>query len=315
MMADGLALAAMLLALALDLAWGEPPARLHPVVGMGRYLAWMRRQRPQGPAKAFVMGATLFALGAVLVTACAYVVAQLLAGLPWLLELVLLALMLKTMLSVRALVEAGGAVKAALEAGDLPEARRLVGYHLVSRDTAALSEVEVAGAAVESLAENLCDSIVAPLCYFALFGLPGAVLYRYLNTADAMLGYRTPELEHFGKAAARADDLANAIPARLSALLLLAALWLLRADARTAYRVMRRDGRLTPSPNAGLSMAAVAGGLGTRLDKRGVYVLNASGRPARAADIAAAQRLVLVATGLGLLVAAGLALLKGTLYA
>jgi adenosylcobinamide-phosphate synthase len=305
----------MMLALGVDLLWGEPPARLHPVVWMGRYLAWMKRKRPAGRTRAFLAGAGLLLLGAGLFAGLALVIVWLLRGLPWWSELFLLALMLKPTLSVRALVAAGGEVKAALEAQNLPEARRLVGWHLVSRDTSQLTEAEVAGAAVESLAENVCDSIVAPLCYFALLGLPGAVLYRFVNTADAVIGYRTPEFEDFGKAAARCDDLLNFLPARITALLLCLALWLLRFDAPSAWRTMLRDGHATPSPNAGLAMAAVAGGLGMRLDKRGVYVLNPSGRPADAAAIGAAQRLVLVATGLALLVAVSLLLFRGYVHA
>jgi len=170
----------------------------------------------------------------------------------------------------------------------------------VSRDTAALSEREIAGAATASLAENLTDSIVAPLLYAALFGLPGAAVYRFINTADAVLGYRTPELENFGYAAARADDLLNLVPARLAALLLLAAAALSGAHVRSASRGCWRDRRRTPSPNGGWTMALMAHALGVRLEKRGVYSLNPEGRSPVAADVAAAGRLVRLTTALGL---------------
>ena len=173
----------------------------------------------------------------------------------------------------------------ALESGNLPEARRLLGWHLVSRDTAHLSASEVAGAAIESLAENLSDSVVAPLLAYRLGGLPLAALYRLCNTADAMWGYRTPDLEYAGKVAARADDLLNFWPARLTALCALV------ASGGKGALIWRRDYARTASPNAGHPLSAFAGALNVRLDKRGAYVLNPSGRAATAQDLRAALRL------------------------
>jgi len=290
---------ALLLSLGADALFGEPPARLHPVVWMGRYLTWGRGVGSSltRPLPLFLAGLVLVTLGAALSGGTAWVLGGWLAGLPWWLELPTLAFLLKPFFSVAALLQAGEAVRGALLGGNLLEARRLLGWHLVSRDTSLLSEAEVAGAAVESLAENLTDSVVAPLFYFALFGLPGAAVYRFVNTADATLGYRTPELEYLGKAAARLDDALNFVPARLSALLLYAALAVRGHRAGDGWRVMRRDARRTPSPNAGVTMALVAGGLGVRLDKRGVYALNEPGRAPRAEDVAEAGKLVQTAVG------------------
>ncbi len=248
------------------------------------------------------MGTAFVLVGAGGCGVLAWGVTRRLTLLPRLLRLVLSAALLKPLFSVSALLDAGKAVQEALEKHDLPKARRLLAWHLVSRDTADLSESEVAGAAVSSLAENLTDSVVAPLFYLALFGLPGAAVYRFVNTADAMLGYRTPELEYFGKVAARTDDALNYVPARLAALLLGLALSLSGSDARSAWRGMRRDARLTPSPNGGVTMALAAAGLGVRLEKRGVYTLNPAGRAPTAADIGSTARLIrrTVALGLGL---------------
>src|SRR5256884_229491 len=173
------------------------------------------------------------------------------------------------------------------------------GLHLVSRPTATLGPDEVASATIESLAENLTDAVIAPVCFYLLFGLAGAAAYRAVNTADAMLGYRDGALEWFGKLAARLDDVLNFVPARLAALGLLAGAAVAGEDARGALRMLRRDGALTASPNAGRTMAAMAGALGLTLAKRGAYRLG-EGRPPRAADVARAVRVFAWAAALAL---------------
>ena len=291
------------LALATDLVFGEPPTRFHPVVWMGRYLTWMKtRNRSEG---AFVRGLVLLLLGLIFIVCISWALVLLLSTLPLWLETLILALLLKPLFSLRALLQAGESVKKALLSDDLDEARRLLSWHLVSRDTAPLSEAEVAGAAAESLAENLTDSLVAPIFYFVLFGLPGAVLYRFVNTADAMLGYRTEELEYFGKSAARLDDILNFIPARIAAVLLSSALYFQGHSGYKGLQVALTSHYLLSSPNAGWTMATVAGGLNLRLDKRDVYCLNPSGRAAQASDITRVQRLVVVVTALSLVATLG----------
>jgi len=269
--------AALVLALALD-ALGEPPTPLHPVVWMGHLLGWARRQwRAPTPAGQLAQGAVSWGLGAGLATGAGLLAARL----PWYAQ----GALLKPLLSRRALFGAVAEVGAALEASDLPEARRLLSWHLVSRETADLSASEVAAAAIESLSENLSDSVVAPLLAFRLGGLPLCAAYRLTNTADAMWGYRTAELEYSGKVAARADDLLNLAPARLTALCAVAASGLAGLGARAAWTVWRRDARLTSSPNAGHPMSAFAGALGVRLEKRGLYALNPGGRPPNPSDL------------------------------
>jgi adenosylcobinamide-phosphate synthase len=175
--------------------------------------------------------------------------------------------------ALRGLVRAGREMLAALGAGDLVRARTALGS-LCSRDPSDLDARELAGATIESLAENASDSVVAPLFYFALFGVPGALAYRAANTLDAMVGYHGP-LEYVGKGAARLDDVLNLLPARLTAGLLLLASLLVRLDVRSGLRVWWRDRGNTESPNAGHPMAAAAGVLGVQLDKRDCYVLGA----------------------------------------
>jgi adenosylcobinamide-phosphate synthase len=269
-------------ALAIDAAVGEPPARVHPVVAMGGLLSAARRRwRGRGPAVEFAEGAAGLA-AVVAASALGAVAAQrLLDRLPRSVALLGEAGALSTLLALRGLREAVEGVQEALAADDLVTARALAARDLVSRDTAQLDASELSGAAIQSLAENLSDSVVAPLLAYAAGGLPGAAAYRALNTADAMWGYRTAELLHHGRAAARADDVANLVPARLTALLIA-----LRAPRRAAaWRIALRDHGLAPSPNGGWPMAAMAGALGVRLVKRDSYAFNAEAPAPGAADI------------------------------
>ena len=164
-------------------------------------------------------------------------------------------------------------MQAALIDGDLGEARGLLGWHLVSRPTANLGEADVAAAAIESLAENLSDSVIAPGMWYLVGGLPALAAYRFTNTADAMWGYHTERYEWLGKTAARCDDLLNMVPARLTALLLSTAAQIVAGRGAEAWHVARRDGRRTASPNAGWPMAAMAGALDTMLVKIDHYQL------------------------------------------
>jgi adenosylcobinamide-phosphate synthase len=291
------------LAVAWDLLLGEPPARAHPVVWMGNAARALERRAP-------TTGATQqFAYGAALALAPPLVYAAVVAwgwrrvhGRP-LLAFALGVPLLKSTFAIRELRRAGEGVRAPLAAGDLAAARDGL-RSLVSRDPTALTTSLVAAAAIESLAENLSDSIVAPLCYWAFFGLPGAVAYRAINTLDAMVGYRG-RYEWLGKVAARLDDAANLLPARMTAALLIVVAALAGEDAPRALATARRDGRLTASPNAGWPMAAMAGALGVELEKVGHYRLGGGGMSADAAMIARADRLVSLVAGGAVLLAFG----------
>jgi adenosylcobinamide-phosphate synthase len=216
------------------------------------------------------------------------------------------AVLLKSVFSLRRLLEAGREVELALRAGDLPAARRSVSWHLVSRDTSTLGAGQVASAAVESLAENLPDSFLAPLLAYAAGGLPLAWAYRFGNTADAMVGYHDEQHEHLGKFAARLDDALNWLPSRLGGALLALAAPAVGGEARQAWRVMRDQHGRTLSPNAGWPMSAVAGALGVRLEKAGHYRLEGGPDLPGADDVRRARRLVLAAAVLGAALAAGL---------
>ena len=283
----------LFLALLVDRWLGEPPVRWHPVVWMGHYLGWAGRQlqrqvRPDGPDyRSFWLGTLTWLGGAAMVIAAALVIEQLAMALPLVLAALLLGLALKPLLAWRMLRSEVQAVEQALQQS-LAAGRERLSW-LVSRDVSALSEAGVRESAIESLAENLNDSVVAPLFWFALLGLPGAALYRFANTADAMWGYRGvyrgQRWEWAGKWAARVDDGLSWLPARLTAVLLL-----LVAGRRGMRLVgpLRSEAGKTPSPNSGWPMAAMALALGVMLRKPQVYGLNPGGREAQAADTALA---------------------------
>jgi adenosylcobinamide-phosphate synthase len=291
----------LLLALSIDARWGEPRTAIHPVVLMGRYLqAFGDMISARSPAVAFAGGALAWLAGALVLGALAAALQALV--LHQVMQLVLepaldnaavavllvvfMGWVLKGMLSWRMLHDEVGAVEAALQRS--VEAGRVRLARLVSRNTVLLNESEVRESAIESLAENLNDSVVAPVFWFALFGLPGAVIYRFANTADAMWGYRGVHKgrnwEWAGKWAARADDVLSWLPARLTAGLLAMVARGLSVDA------VRWEAAKTPSPNSGWPMAAMALALGVSLRKPGFYTLNANGRPAEADDTASAQK-------------------------
>jgi adenosylcobinamide-phosphate synthase len=280
----GVMAAALLLALLIDVLWGEPPVWLHPVVGMGQYLScWGGALLKHGPVLALALGALAWIVGAVSVALIAWwAQAFLLCQLHPIVAAGFLALMLKPLLAWRMLRQEVLAVEAAL--GESLPAGRARLARLVSRDVSALTETQVRESAIESLAENLNDSVVAPIFWFVLLGLPGAAVYRFANTADAMWGYRG-RWEWAGKWAARADDLLSWLPARLTGLLL----FVLGGGA--SLKTLRQEARRTPSPNSGWPMAAMALALGVSLGKPGVYVLHAGGRVPGLADTAHAAML------------------------
>lgn len=270
----------LFLAVVIDALFGEPPNALHPVAWLGTLIAHGRDwaldatrlgQFLRGVLVAFVIPlfAGLMAFG--LVRALGHSSLMLLVATP---------LLLKPMFAVRELGLAAYVVRDALARGDVAGARAGLAS-LCSRNAEELDAPALIAATVESVAENASDSIIAPFFYFALAGLPGAVVYRASNTLDAMIGYRG-RYEWVGKAAARIDDLLNWVPARFTALLFLLVAPIAGGDALSGAATLWRDGGRTESPNAGRPMATMAGLLGVRLEKAGHYVL---GEPTRALEL------------------------------
>jgi adenosylcobinamide-phosphate synthase len=269
------------LAVALDLLFGEPPRRLHPVVAVGRFAAWLegKLHRPGlGPLREVAAGGVVVLAVAGAAVGGASLVVRALRRLPSLVRVAAEAALLSTTFSIRELVASAHRVAEALEGGDLPEARRRVG-EIVGRETSHLPAEEVVRAAVESVAENVTDAVTAPLFYAFLGGLPLAMGYRAVNTLDAMVGHRSPRYVHFGRAAARLDDALNFLPARLAVPFFPVAAWASGLDAKRCWATLLRDGRKHPSPNAGIPEAAVAGALGVRLGGVNVYEGRVEERP------------------------------------
>ncbi|MCE5338039.1 MAG: adenosylcobinamide-phosphate synthase CbiB [Methanomicrobiaceae archaeon] len=277
MVAAAVVVAASLL---VDRLVGDPHSRYHPVAVLGRFIGWWgvpgcypaRIQRAAG-VTGTVATVALFAAPFVLVQFAA----------PWYLYLLLAPFLLKACLAWRALEEHTAAVVQALGDGGIDAGRSQVGM-MVSRDTARLEREHVLSAAYESMTENLVDSIISPLFYFGVFGLAGAAAFRAVNTLDAMLGYRDERLR-IGWFPARADDVANFIPARITGIILLA-YFAARGRFAPAYAALRRDAKKRPGFNGGIPMAVIAGGVGVRLEKPGVYTL---GDPERTLTEAGAE--------------------------
>jgi adenosylcobinamide-phosphate synthase len=283
----------MAVAMAVDalLGWPAPLfARIgHPVTWLGRLIttvdtAWNRPSDPPafrraaGVAGALVVIAVSAALGWVL---------QSVLALGWI-QFVLVGILAWPLVALRSLDDHVAAVASPLQAGDIAGAREAVS-RIVGRDPATLDEAGIARAAIESLAENASDGIVAPVFWGALFGLPGIFGYKAINTLDSMIGHRSERHEAFGWAAARIDDVANFIPARLTGFLFV----LLAPRRAEALSCMTRDARRHRSPNAGWPEAAMAGALGVRLSGPRIYHgsitnepwLNEGARDPLAADI------------------------------
>jgi adenosylcobinamide-phosphate synthase len=287
------ALLALLMAFALDALLGDPPNRFHPVAAMGWFIRFGAGKLNKGaPRRRFWAGAALIVGGGALFAVPWLFVQAAALEFPLWAQVVLVGILLKPVFAFRGLLKAGREVQNLLAADDLPGARRMVSWHLVSRKTGDLSGSQVASAAIESLAENLTDSFFAPLLCYAVGGLPLAWAYRFVNTADAMIAYHSEEYEHFGKFTARLDDLLNWLPARLAGFLLVLSAGLCRLDMGNAFRAMRSQHSRTSSPNAGWTMAAAAGALGVVLEKPGHYRLEGGRRPPAAQDIARAARLL-----------------------
>jgi len=254
-------------AVALDSLLGEPRG-WHPLVAFGRLAERIEQRFNPGGRGWRSHGVTAWVLAVLPLTLLALIL-SLLPYVGWLVEVVALY----AALGLKSLGEHAAPVAKALRDGNLPEARRRVGY-MVSRQTSELDDEGVARAATESVLENGSDAVFAALFWFALLGAPGVVLYRLANTLDAMWGYRNARFERFGWAAARIDDALNYIPARLVALS-----YALLGKTRLALQCWRRQAPTWDSPNAGPVMAAGAGALGVALGGAAIYYGEVHQRP------------------------------------
>ena len=304
-------------AFVVDLIVGDPRSLPHPVVGMGKAITSIEKairrfvSRPRSLRLAGMLLPLTVVVGVWLLT----------SGLLWLLSLVSPWLMrlaevwlISTTIATKGLKDAGMAVYIELRKGDIPAARRALGM-IVGRDTAHLDSPEIVRGTVETVAENIVDAIISPLFYGLLGGAPLAMAYRAVNTLDSMVGYKNEKYRDLGWASARLDDVANLIPARMAAWLLVYCASIQRHDWRRSLRTVWRDARLHPSPNSGFPESAVAGALGIRLGGENVYHGVSSfraymGDPTRAMepeDIIRTSRMMLLCSSLFVGLSAALA--------
>jgi adenosylcobinamide-phosphate synthase len=259
----------ILLAVFIDILLGELPAQLHPVVWMGKLIQFIKPDLLKIKSKW-----SGFILTLILTITFTFPVLILIYYLKfdyinYIIYILISGFILSTTFSIKMLITSSKDIALELKLNK-ENARQKVSY-LVSRDTKNLDDSQIISATVESLTENITDSIVSPLLFSFVLGVPGAMFYRVVNTLDAMVGYKNEENDLIGWFPAKLDDVLNYIPARLTGLIIIFSAFILRMDWKNSYKIMFRDARNTPSPNSGYSMAAAAGALGIKLEKPGVY--------------------------------------------
>ena len=259
---------ALLIGFGIDLLIGDPHSIPHPVVGIGKLISFLekglRQMFPKTDGGEIAAGGVLWVLVVVICTALPAGILYLCHRIsPWL-RLTGESIMCWQILATKALKDESMKVYTALESGDLEKSRHAVSM-IVGRDTARLDDAGVTRAAVETVAENTSDGVVAPMLFLALGGAPLGFFYKAVNTMDSMLGYVEPPYKNIGLVPAKMDDLANFIPSRLSALLMIAAGFLLGLDGKNGWRIFRRDRFNHASPNSAQTESVCAGLLGVRL--------------------------------------------------
>jgi adenosylcobinamide-phosphate synthase len=267
-----------ILAFLIDIVFGEFPDRYHPTVWIGKIIAYFKPKfKSENPQTEKLNGVILCLLVIFLV---AVPVGLLLFGIrhftgriPY---IVVSAILLETTFAIKCMRQYTMPIAAAIKNKDVEKARKGL-YYIVRRDPNMLNEQQIVSAAVESIAESTTDGITTPFFFFALFGVPGAFAFRVINTLDSMVGYKDQEHMNIGWFSAKLDTIANYIPARLTALLIVAAAALLGENWRESWRIMQRDKAKTNSVNAGWTMSAMAGALGVQLEKSGHYTLGDKG--------------------------------------
>lgn len=257
----------------MDLVIGDPEWFPHPVRAIGRMIATaesVARPGRHSAARDYFAGAVVTVVVVVTTAAVAVLIVRVAERVHPYVALVTEGFLAWTTLATGSLLAEAARVMDALDDGDLAGARVRLG-RIVGRDTAMLTEPEVARGVIETVAESTCDGIVAPLCYLVVGGVPTALAYKAVNTLDSMIGHRQPPYTYFGRTAARLDDIANLVPARLSALAITIAAAATGGNAAGAMRVWRRDHAQHDSPNAGHPEAAMAGALGVTLGGLNYY--------------------------------------------
>ncbi|MBW9221989.1 cobalamin biosynthesis protein [Methanothermococcus sp. SCGC AD-155-C09] len=266
-------------ALIFDKLIGEPPEKIHPVVWIGKGINFLEKlfksTYSKNKVRDFIFGSLTTLIIVLLVFLISYYIEIILNKIPTeyvILKYILYSLILSTVIGYKSLIDFSKAPINYIKNGDLHSARKYV-QCIVSRDTSKLDKEHVLSASIESLSENITDSIIAPLIYCIIFGLPGGFVYRAINTLDAMIGYRNEKYEYYGKLAALLDDILNIVPSRIAGLLLIITSPFYGGSIKRAFYGFLKEGSKTPSPNSGYTMATVANSLNMTLEKKGYYKL------------------------------------------
>ncbi|MEM2099446.1 MAG: cobalamin biosynthesis protein [Candidatus Bathyarchaeia archaeon] len=263
-------------ALIIDIVFGEVPDKLHPTVWMGNVIAFIKpKLKSQNALIEKVNGIFLCVAVLALFTVPIYIILQVIrqtSGFGYIIYIAVSAILLKTTIAVSSMRYYTVPIAEALEKRDLETARRWLPY-IVRRDPSELGERHILSAAIESIAESTTDGITAPLLFYALLGVPGAIAFRVINTLDSMVGYKDHENIYLGWFSAKADTLCNYFPARLTALLMVVSAMFLGADWQNSWRILLRDKNKTASLNAGWTLSAMAGALNAQLEKKGHYTI------------------------------------------
>jgi len=263
-----------ILAFLIDAVFGEYPDKIHPIIGVGKIIAYLKQKAKNANPRKEKANGVLLALTVMLVVSVPvflllFWLRQSFGSIPY---IIVGAVLFKATFAVKGMGHYTKPIAAALKKNDLAEARKWLPF-IVRRDPNTLNERQIISAAVESIAESTTDGITAPFFFFALFGVPGAFAYRVVNTLDSMVGYKNVENKNIGWFSANLDTIANYIPSRLTAYLMVAASFLLRENWRESWRILQRDKGKTASINAGWTISAMAGALNTQLEKQGYYTL------------------------------------------
>jgi len=265
-------------ALVIDLTLGDPKNKFHPTVWIGSLIAKLTPSLKNSSDNLEKLG------GIILIVISSITVVSLITFLDVginlitidylsiIISVIVSGILLKTTIAIKGMEKHALAVVNSLENNNITSARNSLSM-IVKRNTKDLDKNHVLSGVIESISENTVDGVTGPLFYFGLFGLPGAFVYRVINTADSMIGYKTNIFKNIGWFAANCDKILNYLPSRLTGLVMIFSAMILGNDWKRSYRIMIRDGRKTESPNAGYPMAAIAGALGTKFEKIDHYSL------------------------------------------
>jgi adenosylcobinamide-phosphate synthase len=265
------------LALLIDLVLGEYPDRIHPTIGIGKLIIYLKKKAKHPNARiekanGVFMALTIMLIAALPVFVLLFWLRTLQAPYGEILYIIIGAILFKATFAISGMGQYTKPIAAALKKNDLAGARKWLPY-IVRRDPNSLNERQIISAAVESIAESTTDGITAPFFFYAILGVPGAFAYRVINTLDSMVGYKNTEYKNIGWFSAKMDTYMNYLPARLTAYLMVAAAFLAGEDWKESNRILQRDKHKTSSPNAGFTISAMAGALNIQLEKKDCYKL------------------------------------------